>query len=352
VVKIDPTIIASAAQHVTSARTITERVESQLHVVPHKSEVARAELSEAIEQAKAAASLLDFSRPSALYSRVYMGKLGVQAAQFVVEKQSELRPESLAEIGRHLGAMRQADVSFRIAREPIDYTAARKRAVELVERNPNPTGDELRTFIALVSGDASPRSYLSDSDYSLLGHLEGIAEAGTEHSRPEYPLWLEGFAATERALEQFSKIPDEATASARLTEIVRLSQSRTDQYLARLILHKYPAASIANDPLATLEYLISVGGQARKSLPAIERHLNTIWTEHLALSRSADPTVADLAKSVVRLAEINTSRIRNVGPSDGYENFPDYGELGELITAAKMLSALTDTAGSGSKVSW
>jgi hypothetical protein len=55
----------------------------------------------------------------------------------------------------------------------------------------------------------------------------------------------------------------------------------------------------------------------------------------------ADPLVKSVARSVVRIATRNIKRLDG-RIQDGYNRFPDYGELGEAATSLRLLATLLD----------
>jgi hypothetical protein len=54
----------------------------------------------------------------------------------------------------------------------------------------------------------------------------------------------------------------------------------------------------------------------------------------------ADPMKRSLAKSAADIAALNIKRIDGE-INDGYEDFPDYGEIGEAISTARMITAMS-----------
>jgi hypothetical protein len=105
-----------------------------------------------------------------------------------------------------------------------------------------------------------------------------------------------------------------------------------------------------DSPLRTLDLHVRLGANEGLVLPAIRHQLERVRTSTSSLSGLADDaTQRDLADRIIALATRNVDRIdrRLVETSDGqtgYLNFPDYGEIAELIADSRLLSALRGEA--------
>jgi hypothetical protein len=110
--------------------------------------------------------------------------------------------------------------------------------------------------------------------------------------------------------------------------------------------------------IASLEQYAAFAGASESALPAIATFLKVIERETRTIGAdvSAPQMAHDIANNVAELANKNIRRIDGEKiPTDtgeeGYEHFPDYGEIGELIAGARMLEG-TEPPSEKSVVTW
>jgi hypothetical protein len=142
-------------------------------------------------------------------------------------------------------------------------------------------------------------------------------------------------------------------ATAFLTRIARQPTDRWQLQRVRAVLQHFPAATVAGDPATALKLAIAAGSEDGGFLDAIATQIRDIDRQltHLQVDH---PEWADTTTQLRGIARDNLDRIDG-HRSDGYLNFPDYGELGDLISGSRLVKSLAtgDAPSTGkSSISW
>jgi hypothetical protein len=144
---------------------------------------------------------------------------------------------------------------------------------------------------------------------------------------------------------------DEASARGHLARIAAAdSPSRYEKLQWLYATRSHPKLLLNDDALLTLELHIGFYPQVQTSLKATRAQLEVVRDEARVFA-SEDTRISQVAADVVANAERNIQRIDGKG-SGGYENFPDYGELGQLISDMKLLRSLAAPDKPKRSVTW
>jgi hypothetical protein len=112
-----------------------------------------------------------------------------------------------------------------------------------------------------------------------------------------------------------------------------------------------PEVVIGSSVEDTVEATIRTSGEIAESQPATRFNLGRLAddAEEIANAQPENPMVGTLATTIRELVERNIRRIdgEKIETSDGnkgYDRFPDYGEIGELLSASRLLKSLGSEA--------
>jgi hypothetical protein len=234
------------------------------------------------------------------------------------------------------------------------------------------TQDEARAELSTIV--AKDPSDLTETDFRSVRSLVSIITGKDRPSEEELRLLIPEGAdlVFRRALTSFKPLDYDEIASHVYAHHVRSdddakrwfnaarkrfatgAQPEWDRFIWKLVTDRNPSALSPKTVDEAADLLEAIGTHTgetplhrpftRKALELIEQHVSSI-----KFARDSTAVQRSIAADVQELTVRNIRRIRgeNIPTADGmsgYQNFPDYAEIGEIVTGIRTLDALSPSS--------
>jgi hypothetical protein len=144
---------------------------------------------------------------------------------------------------------------------------------------------------------------------------------------------------------------DDAYADRQLAQVAATPSAQRDDEITKTIAAVRPDAQLDGDAVKTIECWVHTAGPEEYSLNPI-RHQLTVLDAELA-AHGDDPIAREAREGIAHnIARIDAAYVVRDGEPEGYSNFPDFGELSEVLADVKLLRAMSQPNAPQRQVSW